>query len=131
MAYTDTQIKIIHEQAKARPGYKYVTKEGKVYKGTPNNRLMLVAGVDPIAIKKEIKINKELSELYKIINQPNIESYFSLDENADLTPDSLVNNTNTSLFVLDINTGDLAPSEAIVEDTFFTLLGNEITPKIL
>ena len=53
------QIKIINEQAKARPGRKYVTNKGKVYKGNINNRLTLVAGVDPIAIKKEIKINKK------------------------------------------------------------------------
>lgn len=131
MSYTDAQIKIINEQAKARPGHKYVTNKGKVYKGTSSNRLVLVAGVDPIAIKKEIKINKELSELSEIVNQPILKSYFSLDENAELTPDSLINNINDSLFILDINTGDLVPSGAIVEDTFFTLLSNEITPKIL
>jgi hypothetical protein len=131
MAYTDEQIKIIHSQAKARPGYKYVTKEGKVYKGTSNNRLMLIAGIDPIAIKKEIKINKELSEISEIINKPSIESYFSLDENADLTPNSFINNINDSLFILDTTTGDLIPNELVIEDTFFDLDGNEIITKIL
>lgn len=131
MSYTDAQIKIINEQAKARPGRKYVTNKGKVYKGNINNRLTLVAGIDPIAVKKEIKINKELSEISEIINKPNIESYFSLDENADLTPNSFINNINDSLFILDITTGDLIPNELVIEDTFFDLDGNEIISKIL
>ena len=69
MAYTDAQIKIINEQAKARPGQKYVTNSGKVYQGTTNNRLVQVEGIDVITVKKDITVNSRLTILEKDVDK--------------------------------------------------------------
>jgi hypothetical protein len=63
MSYTNAQIKIINEQAKARPGYRYVTADGKVFLGTSAKRLKAIDGINHAAVKKDIKIEDRLSAL--------------------------------------------------------------------
>jgi hypothetical protein len=63
MAYTDSQIKTINEQAKARPGYKYVTNSGKVYVGTTNKRLKQVDNIDIVAVKNDVSIKERLTKV--------------------------------------------------------------------
>ncbi len=59
-------------------------------------------------------------------------SYFSLDVNSELTTAPFVNDIlESSIFALDLSTGDLSPSIDGDEDSFFEIVGGEITPKVL
>lgn len=139
MAYTDEQIKIINEQAKARPGYKYVTKEGKVFKGTSNNRLMLAASIDTVAIKKQAKVNNRLSNIEnEVFSVPAVSSYF--EQNIDVnTGESLLQTLSpileileNTLFELDIANGCLVPTENLLNtDIYWEFIDDQtcIAPK--
>ena len=61
-------------------------------------------------------------------------SYFSLDADADLTPDPYINDLlEAHVFELDLATGDLTPTSIDGDiDEFFEWDSNgDITPKIL
>ena len=139
MAYTDEQIKIINEQAKAKPGYKYVTKEGKVFKGTSNNRLMLVASIDTVAIRKQSKVNNRLSTIEdEVFNVPAVSSYF--EQELNLNEGTLVLQTlspileilENNIFQLDIAEGCLVPTDNLLAtDLHWEFIENKtcISPK--
>ncbi len=139
MAYTDEQIKIINEQAKARPGYKYVTKEGRVFKGTSNNRLMLVASIDTVAIRKQSKVNNRLSTIEdEVFNVPAVSSYF--EQELNLNEGTLVLQTlspileilENNIFQLDIAEGCLVPTDNLLAtDLHWEFIENKtcISPK--
>lgn len=139
MAYTNEQIKIINEQAKARPGYKYVTKEGKVFKGTSNNRLMLVASIDTVAIRKQAKVNNRLSTIEdEVFSVPAVSSYF--EQELDLNDGTLVLQTSSpileilenNIFQLDIAEGCLVPTDNLLAtDLHWEFIENKtcISPK--
>jgi hypothetical protein len=139
MAYTDEQIKIINEQAKAKPGYKYVTKEGKVFKGTSNNRLMLVASIDTVAIRKQSKVNNRLSTIEdEVFNVPAVSSYF--EQELNLNEGTLVLQTlspileilENNIFQLDIAEGCLIPTDNLLAtDLHWEFIENKtcISPK--
>lgn len=141
MAYTDEQIKIINEQAKARPGYKYVTREGKIFKGTSNNRLMLVTNIDAVTTKKQIKVNNRLSNIEdKVFTVPDVSSYFEKALDLDLISGGAVLQTSSpileilenNMFQLDISEGCLVPTDNLLAtDLHWEFIDNNtcIAPK--
>lgn len=141
MAYTDEQIKIINEQAKAKPGYKYVTKEGRVFKGTSNNRLMLVASIDTVAIRKQSKVNNRLSTIEdEVFSVPAVSSYFEQELDLDLISAGTVLQTSSpileilenNIFQLDIAEGCLVPTDNLLAtDLHWEFIENNtcISPK--
>lgn len=59
-------------------------------------------------------------------------SYFALDCKAEITPNPFIEAYDNGLFILDLLTGELSPSnEDDYDDEFFELVDNEITPTIL
>ena len=73
-----------------------------------------------------------MSTTQNIIRQESEISYFALDVDAELTPVPFVSEIDEdNIFVIDLTTGDISPSAAGEDDSFFEIVGGEITPKVL
>tara|TARA_R110002126_G_scaffold127296_1_gene269479 strand:- start:93 stop:512 length:420 start_codon:yes stop_codon:yes gene_type:complete len=139
MPYSDSEIKVIHQQASAEFQRKYASLSGKTYVGTSTGRLRII---DESILELErglIQAESDFANSLDIIENQveenaiaEISSYFTLDLNAELTPEPYINEIKeNNLFTLNTNTGELTPSSSGIEDTFFDLVDGNITPKVL
>lgn len=132
MAYSKDQISTIHQNGTAIQYRRYVTINGEVFEGQESGRLKLI---DRATVRNTIEVSNS-STASEEVNLEEVSSYFGIDSEGNLTPiNSIHQILQNNTFVLDLNTGDLTPTDVANNnalDIFFEFNANtDITPKVL
>lgn len=136
MSYSINEISIINQSGLAEDGLLYYTIDGDAYKGTPEGRLIFV-DPDFVQLQDSVQSIEEITTVEeKTIAVEQASSYFGIDSGGDLTPiDNIPQVLQNNIFVLDLTTGDLTPTDAANNnalDIFFEFNASaDITPKVL
>jgi hypothetical protein len=130
--YSKEEIQVIHQQALAKFNRRYASLDGETFVGTKSGRLKIVSE-EVLELERALDIvEAEISEVTEVTPVVEETSYFAIDADGDLTPLPVIPSILTdNLFTLDLVTGDLTPNNIGINDIFFRLLGDELTPKVL